>query len=175
MHIPYNLHLQGVKFNDFSEFQIHVTITSQFQNISETRERHLIPLRYCPLYLCILWVGRFPEEVNGNPIQHPCLENPRRSLEVYSPWGRRVRHDLQTKPQQQPKGVPFSNQLTERGHFFCVQFFCSEIMPAICHLGALRSTDMQITGFLNLNAPLLEVLTNQKPELEQAFSPGLSE
>ena len=68
MHIPYNLHLQGVKFNDFSEFHIHVTITSQFQNISETHERHLIPLRYCPLYLCILWVGRFPEEGNGNPI-----------------------------------------------------------------------------------------------------------
>ena len=72
-----------------------------------------------------------------------------------------------------PKECLFLISSPKGGTFFVYSF--SEIMPAICHLGTLRSTDMQITGFLNLNAPLLEVLTNQKPELEQAFSPGLSE
>jgi len=32
---------------------------------------------------------------HGNPLQYSCLENPigQRSLEGYSPWGHRVRHD----------------------------------------------------------------------------------
>ena len=32
---------------------------------------------------------------HGNPLQYSCLENPHglRSLEGYSPWGSRVRHD----------------------------------------------------------------------------------
>ena len=31
--------------------------------------------------------GRSPGEGNGNPLQYSCLENPRRSLVGYSPWG----------------------------------------------------------------------------------------
>ena len=49
--------------------------------------------------------GRSPEEETGNPLQYSCLGNPvdrgalpgkshgQRSLEGYSPWGHRVRHD----------------------------------------------------------------------------------
>ena len=36
-------------------------------------------------------LGRSPGEGNGNPLQYPCLENPR-SMVGYSAWGRRVRH-----------------------------------------------------------------------------------
>ena len=34
-------------------------------------------------------LGRSPGEVNGNPLQYSCLENPmdKRSLVGYSPWG----------------------------------------------------------------------------------------
>ena len=33
--------------------------------------------------------GRSPGEGHGNPLQHPCLENPhgQRNLSDYSPWG----------------------------------------------------------------------------------------
>ena len=36
-------------------------------------------------------LGRFPGGRNGNPLQYSCLENPhgQRSLEGYSPWGRK--------------------------------------------------------------------------------------
>ena len=39
--------------------------------------------------------GRSPGEVNGNPLQYSCLENPRgqRSMVGYSPWGHRVGHN----------------------------------------------------------------------------------
>ena len=39
--------------------------------------------------------GRSPGEVNGNPLQYSCLENPRgqRSMVGYSPWGHRVGDD----------------------------------------------------------------------------------
>ena len=42
---------------------------------------------------------RFPGGGHGNPLQYSCLKNPhrQRSLEVYSPWGSRVRHDQVTK------------------------------------------------------------------------------
>ena len=35
-------------------------------------------------------------EGNGNPLQYPCLENPhgQRSLEGYSPWGRKGQTQL---------------------------------------------------------------------------------
>ena len=40
-----------------------------------------------------------PGEGNGTPLQYSCLGNPmdKRSLAGYSPWGRRVGHDLATK------------------------------------------------------------------------------
>ena len=40
-------------------------------------------------------LGRSLGGGNGYPLQYSCLENPhgQRSLEGYSPWGRRVRHD----------------------------------------------------------------------------------
>jgi len=34
-------------------------------------------------------LGRSPEEGNGNPLQYSSLENGWRSLEGYSPWGRK--------------------------------------------------------------------------------------
>jgi len=39
--------------------------------------------------------GRSPGKGNGNLLQYSCLENPhgQRSLEGYSPWDRKVRHD----------------------------------------------------------------------------------
>ena len=52
--------------------------------------------------------GRSPGEGTGNPLQYSCLGNPmdrgtlprkshgQRSLEGYSPWGHRVRHDWAT-------------------------------------------------------------------------------
>ena len=43
---------------------------------------------------------RFPEEGNGNLLQHSCLGNPhgQRSLAVYSQWGcKRVGHNLGSK------------------------------------------------------------------------------
>ena len=47
--------------------------------------------------------GRSPEEANGNPLQHSCLENPmnrgawRVTVHgVFCPWGYRVGHDLTT-------------------------------------------------------------------------------
>ena len=47
--------------------------------------------------------GRSPAEGNGNPLQYSCLENlmNKRSLAGYSPWGRRVGHNLVIKQQQQ--------------------------------------------------------------------------
>ena len=44
-------------------------------------------------------LGRSPGRGHGNPLQYPCLENPhgQRSLAGYSPWSRRVRHDLVAK------------------------------------------------------------------------------
>ena len=37
-----------------------------------------------------VWSGRSPGEGNSNPVQCSCLENPiQRSLEGYSPWGRK--------------------------------------------------------------------------------------
>ena len=41
-------------------------------------------------------LGRSPGEGHGNPLQYSCLENSHgeRSLVGYSPWGRRVGHDL---------------------------------------------------------------------------------
>ena len=34
--------------------------------------------------------GRSPGDVNGNPLQYSCLDNPiQRSLVGYSPWGRK--------------------------------------------------------------------------------------
>ena len=35
--------------------------------------------------------GRYPGEGHGNPLQYSCLENPygQRTLEGYSPWGRK--------------------------------------------------------------------------------------
>ena len=40
-------------------------------------------------------LGRSPGEGHGNPLQYSCLENPHgeRSLEGYSLWGCRVRHN----------------------------------------------------------------------------------
>ena len=40
-------------------------------------------------------LGRSPGEGKGNPFRYSCLKNPhgQRSLEGYSPWSRRVRHD----------------------------------------------------------------------------------
>ena len=42
--------------------------------------------------------GRSPGVGNGKPLQCSCLANPmdKRSLEGYSPWGHRVRHDSAT-------------------------------------------------------------------------------
>ena len=35
-------------------------------------------------------LGRSPGDVNGNPLQYSCLDNPiQRSLVGYSPWGRK--------------------------------------------------------------------------------------
>ena len=36
-------------------------------------------------------LGRCPGESHGNPLQYSCLQNPhgQRSLEGYSPWGRK--------------------------------------------------------------------------------------
>ena len=51
--------------------------------------------------------GRAPGERKGNPLQYACLGNPtgRRSLEGYSPWGRkRVRCDSVTNNKAQIKG-----------------------------------------------------------------------
>ena len=47
-------------------------------------------------------LGRFPGEGNGNPLQHPCLEN---SMDRGAWWATvhgdaRVGHDLTTKQQQ---------------------------------------------------------------------------
>ena len=57
------------------------------------------------LPICLfLWVGRYPGEGNGSPLQYSCWENPmdKRSLVGCSPWGRkRVTHNLVTKQQQQ--------------------------------------------------------------------------
>ena len=45
-------------------------------------------------------LGRSPGEGNGNPFQYSCLENPKRRLVGYSPWGcKRVRQDLVSKKQ----------------------------------------------------------------------------
>ena len=45
-------------------------------------------------------LGRSPGEGNDNPFQYSCLGQ--RSLVGYSPWGlQRVRHNLETKQQQQ--------------------------------------------------------------------------
>ena len=40
-------------------------------------------------------LGRSLGERHGNPLQYSCLENPleQRSLEGYSPWGARIRHN----------------------------------------------------------------------------------
>ena len=40
-------------------------------------------------------LGRLPGVGNGTPLQYSCLEKSQgqRSLEGYSPWGRKVRHD----------------------------------------------------------------------------------
>ena len=48
----------------------------------------------------IIGLWRSPGEGNGNPLQYSCLGNPmdRRSLAGYSPWSRRVGHNLATKP-----------------------------------------------------------------------------
>ena len=43
--------------------------------------------------------GRSPGEGNGNPPQYSCWKSHgQRSLVGYSPWARRVRHNLVTKP-----------------------------------------------------------------------------
>ena len=44
-------------------------------------------------------LGRYPGRGHGNPYQYSGLENPhgQRSLEGYSPWGCRVRHDWATE------------------------------------------------------------------------------
>ena len=44
-------------------------------------------------------LGRSPGAGHGNPLQYSCLENPYRqmSLAGYSPWGRRVGHNWETK------------------------------------------------------------------------------
>ena len=41
-------------------------------------------------------LGGSPGEGTGNPLQYPCLENPRgqRTLAGYSPWGRKSRTRL---------------------------------------------------------------------------------
>ena len=48
-------------------------------------------------------LGRSPGGGHGNPFQCSCPGNPhgQRSLESYSPWGRRIGHDLSTEQQQQ--------------------------------------------------------------------------
>ena len=45
-------------------------------------------------------LGRSPEEGNGNPLQHSCLENPmdRGAWQVTVHGVTRVRHDLATNP-----------------------------------------------------------------------------
>ena len=47
----------------------------------------------------ILGLGKSLGGEHGNPLQYSCLDNPhgRRSLEGYSPWGHRVRHDWKSK------------------------------------------------------------------------------
>ena len=52
-------------------------------------------------------LGRSPGEGNSNPLKCSCLENPMdRSFVGHSPWGRkRVRHDLATEQQQQPRNL----------------------------------------------------------------------
>ena len=52
----------------------------------------------------IPWLGRYPEEGNGNPLQYSCLENPlgREACQdtVHGVTG--VRHDLAIKPPPPP-------------------------------------------------------------------------
>ena len=43
----------------------------------------------------ILGLGKSPGEGNDNPLQYSCLENFKRSLAGYSPWGQNG-HDLAT-------------------------------------------------------------------------------
>ena len=48
-------------------------------------------------------LGRAPGEVNGNPLQYSCLENPKDRKAWWSTVhgvAKRVRHDLATKQQQ---------------------------------------------------------------------------
>ena len=33
------------------------------------------------------WVGKIPWRRYGNPLQYSCLENPKKSLVGYRPWG----------------------------------------------------------------------------------------
>ena len=44
-------------------------------------------------------LGRSPGGGHGNPLQYSCLKNPheQKSLEDYSPWRQRVRHNWATK------------------------------------------------------------------------------
>ena len=66
------------RFKDSEEFH------GGFSGVSDSKE-----------YICnagdlgsVSGLGRFPGEVNSNPLQYSCLENPhgQRSLAAYSPW-----------------------------------------------------------------------------------------
>ena len=54
-------------------------------------------------------LGRSPGGGHGNPLQYSCLENPhgQRSLEGYSPWGRKELDRTEaTKHSPEPPGIP---------------------------------------------------------------------
>ena len=64
--------------------------------------------------------GRSPGEGNGNPIQYSCLENPmdREEPGGLQPTGsQRVRHDLETKQQQQEMSTKTHHRYPRRSKF----------------------------------------------------------
>ena len=51
-------------------------------------------------------LGRTPGEGHGNPLQYSCVENPhgQRSLEGFSPWGRKESHTTERLSTAQHSG-----------------------------------------------------------------------
>ena len=69
-------------------------------------------------------LGRSPGEVNGNPLQYSCLENPmdRGAWRATVHGITRVGHDLVTKPPQPPAIKPYQSLPHRRQHFYFPRF-----------------------------------------------------
>ena len=92
--------------------------------------------------------GRFQGEVNGNPLQYSCLENPmdRRAWQATVYEVTRVRHDLVTK-QPPPQSVIFSvSWLSEKSHIPCLNTLCLRFVGLLCKQSKLGLGNISITS-----------------------------